>query len=457
MTVNRSGGRISRRQFVRAAGAGVAMFTIVPSHVLGGAGRKAPSDKLNIAGIGVGGRGASDIGGVARENIVALCDVDERRAAKTFKKHSKAKRFRDFRKMFDRMHKEIDAVVVATPDHTHAVACMAAMRRGKHVYCEKPLAHSIHEIRALRKAADQYKVITQLGNQGHSSERIRQLCEWVWDGAIGEVTEVHASHGVGPKPGSYCRIRNLRALKETHAIPKELDWNLWLGPAQRRAYHRMFVPGAWRGWLWFGTGCIGDWICHVVDPAFWALDLGAPTTVHAQANNYDPRRHAVVYPEGTKVTYEFPAKGKRGPVRLVWRDGNMVPPHPKHLEEGRSVPATGAILIGKTGAIMHGSHGAGGARIVPESRMRDYKQPDRSIPRTRGHHNDWLDAIRKGKQAGSNFPNYGGPLAELALLGLIAIRLLGTKLQWDAEKMKFTNCAPANRLVNPPYRYGWKL
>ena len=291
------GRRFSRRSFVRGGGAGVALFTIVPRHVLGGPGKPAPSDKLNIAGIGVGGQGGSDLRNVSGENIVALCDVDERRAKGTFKKFPSAKRYGDFRKMFDEMHKEIDAVVVATPDHTHAVACMAALRRGKHIYCEKPLAHSIHEIRQLRKAARKAKVVTQVGNQGHSSERIRSLCEWVWDGAIGKVTEVHAA--CDAFGGKYSAVEQLHRLEEKHEVPKELDWDLWLGPAKRRPYHPMYVPTWWRAWLPFGTGRIGDWICHVVDPAFWALDLGAPTTIQAEAKRYDPKKHALVYPPAT--------------------------------------------------------------------------------------------------------------------------------------------------------------
>ena len=415
------GRKLGRRGFIQGAGAGVGLFTIVPRHVLGGPGQRAASDRLNIACVGVGGRGANDVAGVARENIVGLCDVDDRRAAGTYQKHPKAKRYRDFRKMLDEMHKQIDAVVVATPDHTHAVACMEAMRRGKHVYCEKPLAHSIGEVRRLRKAAKDHKVITQLGNQGHSSSRIRSFCEWIWDGAIGPVKEVHAFCGVGPKPGSYSRIQSLDRLKIKDEVPKALDWDLWLGPAKWRPYNRMFLPGSWRGWLWFGTGNIGDWVCHVVDPSYWALDLGAPTSVRAEANGYDPKKHACVYPPGTKVTYQFPAKGRRGPVTLTWYDGNKIPPRPADLEEGRDIPRTGAIVIGEKGTIIHGSHGAGGARIVPDSKMRAYRQPAEKIPRVRGHHGDWLTSIRKGKQAGSSF-EYGGALTELALLGLIAAR-----------------------------------
>ncbi len=218
----------------------------------------------------------------------------------------------------------------------------------------------------------------------------------------------------------------------------------------------MWVPWNWRGWLPFGTGAIGDWVCHVVDPAFWALDLGSPRTIRAEVQGYDPKKHADVYPPGTQVTYEFPASGDRGPVKLVWYDGNKKIPHPKDLEENRKPPGTGAVVIGNAGTITHGSHGAGGVRIVPETKMREYEQPEPSIPRVPGHHQDWLAAIREGRRAGSDF-DYGGPLTEIALLGVIAIHFPGTTLEWDADAARFTNCDEANPYVNPPYREGWTL
>jgi len=353
--------------------------------------------------------------------------------------------------MLDEMDNQIDAVTVSTPDHTHAVACMDAIRRGKHVYCEKPLAHSIYEIRQLMKAAQKHKVVTQLGNQGHSDQHIRMFCEWIWDGAIGEVYEVHAGC-----TADHCKIDQLSKRSEKHDIPSELDWDLWLGPARYRAYNPMYLPGRWRGWMPFGSGTIGDWICHVVDPVFWALDLGAPNTIQAQAENYDPKDHADTFPHGSVITFEFPAKGKRGPVKLLWHSGKKEIPRPAELEEGRNLSKTGAIVIGDKGKIMYGSHGAGGVRIIPETKMKEYKQPPQTLPRVRGHHNDWLQAIKNNKQAGSNF-DYGGPLTELARLGIIAMRMLGRKLEWDSENMRFTNCDEANLYINPPYREGWTL
>ncbi len=448
--MSKSGIRRSRRQFLGAAAGTVAAFTMVPRHVLG-QGRTPPSEKLNIACIGIGGRGGDNVKGISGENIVALCDVDLRRATKNFANFPKAKQYRDYRKMLDEMHKSIDAVVVSTPDHTHAVAALAAIRRGKHVYCEKPLAHSIYEIRALMQAARERKVVTQLGNQGHSYDSIRTFCEWIWGGAIGNVTEVHAACDT-----VHCRVSDLPKLKEKEVVPPELDWDLWLGPARWRPYHSVYLPGSWRSWTPFGSGTIGDWICHIVDPVFWALDLGAPKTILAEAKDYNPKEHGDTFPMGTIVTFEFPAKGQRGPVKLVWFDGVERPPRPAELEEGRKVPAMGAIVMGDKGKIMYGSHGADGVRMIPEAKMKEYRQPVQVLPRVKDHYQDWLGAIRAGKQAGSNF-DYGGPLSELAQLGIVATKMLGQKLEWDASALRFTNCSEANQYVNPPYRQGWTL
>jgi predicted dehydrogenase len=443
---------VTRRQFIRSSAGAVAAFTILPRHVVAGAQTTPPSEKLNIAGIGVGGMGAGDINAVASgNNIVALCDVDERRAGGTFTKYPNARRFQDFRKMFDEMEKDIDAVVIATPDHTHAVAAMAAMKRGKHVYCEKPLAHSVHEVRELMKAAEQYKVVTQLGNQGHSSDSIRLFCEWIWDGAIGDVHTIHAGCAAVNSG-----IDQLPKLKEEHAVPEGVDWDLWLGPAQHRPYNPVYLPGRWRGWTPFGGGTVGDWTCHVVDPVFWALDLGSPTSIRAEVKNYNPKTQGDAYPKGDVITYEFPAKGKRGAITMHWYSGTERIPRPAELDPDDKVVETGAVVLGNKGAIMYGSHGAGGVRLIPDAAMSGYQKPSKTIPRVRGHHQDWLNAIRTGTKAGSDF-SYGGPLTEVAMLGVIAIAMAGTKLEWDAQAMRFPNCPEANPLVNPPYRQGWSL
>ncbi|MBP7049992.1 MAG: Gfo/Idh/MocA family oxidoreductase [Phycisphaerae bacterium] len=443
--------KTSRRCFLKSTAGAAAAFTIVPRHVLG-QGQRPPSERPNVAGIGAGGMGGEDIKAVAGRgaNIVALCDVDLRRAS-TIKMFPKARVFRDFRKMLDDMDKQIDAVIVGTPDHTHAVAAMAAIKRGKHVYCEKPLAHSVGEVRALMKAAQEYKVVTQLGNQGHSYDTIRTFCEWIWDGAIGKVHTIHCGC-----EAVNSGIDRLPRLDDKEDIPDELDWDLWLGPAKDRLYHSFYLPGAWRGWVPFGNGTIGDWLCHVVDPVFWALDLGAPNTVAAQVKDYDPEIRDHAYPKGDIITFEFPAKGDRGPITLVWHSGTEKIPVAKELEPGREGVKTGAYVYGDKGVIMYGSHGANPVRIIPETAMKAYKLPERKIPRVKEHHDDWLRAIREGGKAGSDF-SYGGPLTELAMLGVIAIKMPGTKLQWDAAAMRFTNCDEANQFVAPPYREGWSL
>jgi predicted dehydrogenase len=447
---------VTRREFVGAAAA-AATLTIVPRHAVAQSGKAAPGEKLNIAGIGVGGQGGADLQNLSGENIIALCDVDRsRHSAGSFERWPKAAQYRDFRKMFDEMEKKIDAVVVGTPDHTHAVAAMAAIKRNKHVYCEKPLAHSVYEVRQLMKAAKEHNVVTQLGNQGHSSDSIRTFCEWIWDGAIGNVHTIHAGCSAVNTGGR--RRKRAAGSADSAEVPKTLDWDLWLGPAQQRPYNPDYLPGRWRGWIPFGNGTVGDWTCHVVDPVFWALDLGAPKTIQAKVKDYDPKAQADVFPTGEIITYEFPAKGKRGPIIMNWYSGTERIPRAADLEKDRNSVDTGAFVFGDKGTIMYGSHGAGGVRIIPEAKMKAYKRPGKTIPRAPGgnHQQDWLQAIRKGTKAGSDF-SYGGPLTELAMLGVIAIKMAGTKLEWDAEAMRFTNSEEANRHVNPPYRAGWTL
>jgi predicted dehydrogenase len=446
----------SRRQFLRQATATTAMLSaaplIVPSRVLGADGQTAPSNKINLAAIGVAGMGAANLDGLGQHcNVVALCDVDRRYAAGTFEKFPAAKRYRDFRRMFDEAAGTFDAVLVATPDHTHAVASMAAIQHGKHVYCEKPLAHSVGEIRALMKAAREKNVVTQLGNQGHSFGSIRDFVEWVQAGVIGQVHTIHA--GCNAVNSGLDQLPNL---KQQHSVPATLDWDLWLGPAAERPYHPAYLPGSWRGWTPFGNGTVGDWICHVVDPVFWALDLGAPKTVVAQVKDYDPRTQGDAFPKGDILTFEFGPKGNRGPITMHWYSGTERVPRPEEFEKEDPDIGAGAVVIGNKGKIAYGSHGAGGVRLLPASRMDEFQRPPRTLPRVRDHHWDWLEAIRAGRKAGSDFA-YGGPLTELAMLGVIAIKWPGTKLQWDAEKVQFTNHTEANAHVNPPARPGWQI
>src|SRR4051812_12456427 len=451
--------RINRRQFVRRAGLGVAFFNILPSRFVNGAEAPTPNSKLNVAAIGIGSRGGADVDEVAGlgHNIVALCDVDENYAAKEFAKYPNARRFTDYRVMLDKMGKEIEGVIIGTPDHTHSLIAMEAMKRGKNVYCEKPLAHSVDEVRKLVAASHKYKVVSQLGNQGHSSDTIRRLCEWVWAGAIGQVHTVHA--GCDAFKNVYCQIPNLAKLQEHHDVPKGLDYDLWVGAVEFEPYSPLWVPWNWRGWMHFGGGTIGDWICHVVDPSFWALDLGAPSTVTAEFKDYDLAKHGLTYPPATKITFEFPAKNQRGPVKLIWHDGNDTIPKPDGFPDDEKVPGTGAILLGDKGMIVHGSHGAANCHILPENVMEQYSgknAPAQKIPRVKGHAWDWIEAIRTGRQAGSNF-DYGGPLTELALLGLIAIRFPGETLQWDHKGMRFANNKKASAYLHSSYRKGWHV
>ena len=450
---------INRRKFIYGTGMGVALFNILPGSLVRGAESLSPNEKINVAGIGFGSQGGRDVDEVAGlgHNIVAMCDVDEVYAAKEFEKYPNARRFKDYRVMFDKMGSEIDAVVIGTPDHTHAVIAMEAMRRGKHVYCEKPLAHTIHEVRELMGASEKYKVVTQLGNQGHSSDTIRRVCEWVWSGAIGNVHTVHAA--CGAFQNVYSQISNLGKVNEKQEVPKGLDYDLWIGPVQFRPYSKLWVPWNWRGWMPFGGGAIGDWICHVVDPSFWALDLGAPSSVHAEVTDYDPVKHGLTYPPGTKITFESPANKTRGPVKLVWHDGKTSLPKPKDFPADEKIPGIGAIMFGDKGMIVHGSHGGGGCHLLPENLMEQHSgknAPAQKIPRVKGHAWDWANAIRTGTKAGSNF-GYGGALTQVGLLGLIAIRFPGQTLNWDGALGKFTNNRAANAFIVPEYRAGWKL
>lgn len=443
-----------RREFLAAAGAAMASASLVPRHAVAKSGKNPPSEKLNIAGIGVGSMGRGDVGAVAGgNNIVALCDPDWRYdcVIGSFNDHPKAEKFRDFRKMFDKMAKQIDAVVVATPDHNHAVAAIAAMQHGKHVYCEKPLAHSVAECRAMAKAAKENKVVTQMGNQGHSFESCRLLVEWIRDGAIGKVHTIHCGCSAVNSG-----IDQLGELKKEWKIPELFDWDLWLGPTKQRPYCPAFLPYVWRGWVPFGNGTIGDWVCHVVDPVFWALDLGSPQTIVSETPGYNVKTQGLAFPKGEKITYEFPAKGDRGPITMHWYSGTLHIPRPANLEPGRNPIETGAVVLGDKGTITYGSHGAGDVRIIPEAKMRAYKRPPKSIPCAKEHHQDWLDAIRTGRKAGSDF-SYGGPLSEIGMLGVIAGRFAGTKLQWDSENMKFSNSPEATALVTPEFRPGWSL
>lgn len=467
---------LSRRQFVRQTALTAAGFTIVPRYVLGGVGYTAPNDRVNIAAIGAGGKGRSNIAsaaawnretGATQETVVALCDVDDRRAAESYQRYPDAQRFKDFRRMLDRVGNDIDAVIVSTPDHTHAAAAMAAMKLGKHVYVEKPLTHNIYEARTLTEAARQYNLVTQMGNQGNSSDDIRRICEWVWVGAIGEVREVHCwtnrpiwAQGL-PRPD------------RAHPIPDSLDWDLWLGPAPYQYYHPMFVPFGWRGWWDFGTGALGDMACHIIDPAFKALKLGYPESVEASiAIPRGPDRGKLVFPESCPVSstihFDFPARGGLPPVTLHWYDGGLMPRRPAELKDDEQMGDNGGgvLFVGSEGKIMCGTY-ARNPTLLPTSLMNDFKEPPQTIPRVQvNHQRSWIEGIKGGASPSSSF-DYAGPLTEMVLMGNLALRSLTIeedgrstgykRLKWDGRNMQITNYAPANQFVRREYRKGWSL
>jgi predicted dehydrogenase len=452
----------ARRHFIKAAALATTAVSIVPRHVLGGPNQTPPSEKLNLAAVGVGGMGKSNLKRCAAENIVALCDVDAKYAAKTFAEYPAAKTYVDFREMFDNQ-KNIDAVIVATPDHTHAMIAMAAIRAGKHVYVQKPMTYSVHEARLLTESARAAKVATQMGNQGHSGDGTRLVCEWIGAGVIGPVRDVHVwtNRPVWPQGIEVGRPT------ETPPIPEGLDWDRWLGPAPLRPYHPAYIPGNWRAWCDFGTGALGDLGCHLLDAPFWALNLKYPTAVEGCISTYwhdlwkktEPKHEN--FPRSTIVRYKFPARGALPPVNLTWWDGGMMPPRPDILEADEELGDAdgGAIFLGEKGVLICGCYGRS-PRVFPESIMRDLpRTPQKIAPipgGLDGHEKDWLRACKGGPPSSSNF-DYSGPLTEMVLMGNLAVRFPNRKLLWDGEKMQVTNDTAANAFVRRQYRQGCTL
>ncbi len=435
---------ISRKDFLKNTGAMAAGFTILPSTVVSGLGYKAPSDKLNIAGIGVGGMGHSNLANMNTENIVALCDVDWDYAADTFKDFPKAKKFKDFRIMFDKMGDDIDAVVVATPDHTHYVAAAEAMRRGKHVYVQKPLTHSVYEARRLAEIAEETGVVTQMGNQGNSADGIRNICEWIWDGQIGEVKEAHAwtNRPIWPQ--------GLQRPTETPSTPPTLDWDLFIGPAPWRPYHPAYTPWNWRAWWDYGTGALGDMGCHIMDPVVKALQLGPPTSIEGSSSQVNTESA----PLAEKVTYQFPKREKKNnvempPVKFTWYDGGLMPERPEGIPEGKTMGdgGGGAMFVGSEGTLICSTY-ALDPYIIGREDTPQVKNILRRIPNAMdgGHEMDWVRACKEPEGdrtlPSSNF-SYAGPLTEVVVMGNLAVRLQELKrtLLWDGDAMEITNIA----------------
>lgn len=449
---------IPRRTLLPAAAA-----LVVPRHVLGGRGYQAPSDTLNIAGVGVGGMGRRYLQGCESERIAALCDVDHGFAAKVFNRYPKATVYRDFRRMFDQ-EKGIDAVIVATPDHNHAMVLMAALRLRKHVYCAKPLAHTLFEVRTVAKAAREAGVATQMSVQTSASDEAQSTAELLLSNVIGPVQEVHVwcDHPLYPA--------GLQRPQDRPEAPDGMDWDLWIGPAPYRPYHPAYHPWTWRSWWDFGTGTVADMACHAMHVFFEALELGAPVSVHgSRAKMHGGLFHMA--PDGretlpplidtpetqsyaTVVTWDFPARGSHPPLRVHWYDGGMRPHRPVELAPRKPLPSSGLLFVGAKGKMLTGYSG-GRALLLPEERFKDAQPPPKTLPRTIGHYREWVRAAKGGKPASCSF-ELGSRMAETALLGTLAART-ARFLEWDSPNLAVTNDAEANRLVNPPYRAGWKL
>jgi predicted dehydrogenase len=462
---------LNRRQFI-AKSTALSVAGLVPRHVLGGSNHIAPSDQLNVAVIGTGGQGITNIKTLLTHRdvkITAICDpaqfwdnsdlyyrhnggrgpamevIEEHYRQHKSGAHHGCKVYLDFRTMLEKSERDIDAVLVAAPNHIHAVAGMAAIRAGKGVYCEKPLTHSVYEARAIAHAAREAKVATQLGNQGHSTDDIRRAVEWVRDGAIGDIREVYVWAGENRIPEFTERPR------ETPPVPEGLNWDLWLGPAPERPYHPAYAPLIWHYWWDFGNGKLGNFGCHTLDTAVWALDLQHPTLVEASSTQLNKE----TTPIASTCHYKFPARGDQPPVDLFWYDGGIRPPRPDCLEPQRNLPRNGgSLLVGDNGAILSGIWSAS-PRIIPEKKMRDYQQPPATIPRSKGHHRDWIDACKGGPPASSNF-DYGARLTEIVLLGVAAIQT-ATTLHWDGPNMKAANAPEVEPVIHGHFRKGWEI
>jgi len=436
---------LARREFLKAAGLGSAAL-LLPRAAMADAplrqGRPITGRKLNIACVGCGGKGRSDIDAVSGENIVALCDVDHGQASGAFKDYSRAKRYRDYRVMLREMDRQIDAVTVSTPDHMHFPIAMMAIQMGKHVFVQKPLAHTVAEARALREAARRHNVVTQMGIQGHCNEAVRLMREWLAADAIGAVREVHywTDRPIWPQ--------GIPTPDEAQPVPRDLDWNLWLGVARERPYNSAYMPFKWRGWWDFGCGALGDIGCHMFDAGFTALDLGYPTRVEAVSENGT----ADCAPTWSIVTYQFPERNGRPPVKVVWHDGGKQPPRPAQLDEGRELPKdNGQLFLGEKGAFLVNDMYCSSVRIIPEARMKEFQRPPKTLPRSPGLYTEWVQACKgEGPTPGAN-ADYAGPLTEMVLLGNLAVRT-GQRVEWDAEAMACTNVPEANRFVRKAYR-----
>ena len=449
---------IPRRTFIKSSATVAAGLTFIPSHVVGRAlGHIAPSDKLNIAGVGIGGKGRVNLKAMESENIVALCDVDWNYANDCFNDYPTAKKYWDWRRMFEEMGDDIDAVMIATSDHTHAAIAATAMKMGKHVYCQKPLAHSVYESRLLSRLAREYKVATQMGNQGNSAPEARTVEEWIWAGEIGEVTEVHAwtNRPIWPQ--------GLQRPKEVMTPPETMNWDLFIGPAPMRPFHEIYTPWNWRGWWDFGTGALGDMACHILNPVFSALQLGYPTKVQGSSTLVNTESA----PQAEVVEYTFLPRSRKSSqvkvnmpeVKVFWYDGGMMPSRPTELTDGEPIMEDGmggCIFVGTKDKLICNLGGinprllSGRQPNVPEILRRVKNYPLGGI-QDGPHEQDWIRACKENTQNRvqpmSNF-DMAGPFNEMIVMGVLAVRLqsLDRELQWDGANMRFTNISPTDEL-----------
>lgn len=444
----------SRRDFIKKSTLSATAFTIVPRFVLGGKGYTAPSDKLNIACVGIGGKGRVDVQEVSSENIIALCDVDLARAKENrsnmknaYDAFPGARHYQDFREMFDK-EKDIDAVTISTPDHTHAVITMEAMKKGLHVYTQKPITRTLDESRIIVDYAKKNGIVTQMGNQGHANEGPRILNELIWQGAIGNIKEVHCwtNRPVWPQG-------MVKRPEGSTPVPSTLNWDLWVGPSPFRPYHPDYVPFQWRAWWDFGVGALGDMGCHLMDYPFWAMKLGAPISIEGYSSPVSQE----TAPQASMITYIFKSGLDGRAFDLMWYDGGLKPNLPKGLENPTDLwnGLGGVMFIGDEGVLVYGHHKPKPILLVDGKEI-NYGTPKELIPRSPGHYVEWINEIKGSKErAMSNF-DYAGPLNEAVLLGNVAIRS-GKKIMWDAGNMKVSNFPEDNQYLQEDYREGWSL
>ena len=457
---------ISRRKFVNRMAAASAGVMVVPRHVLGGPGFRAPSDTLNVAAIGAGGMGASNMAQLTSQNIVAICDVDFEHVKGSLmgrdgkvrddrvelkQAYEKAKRYSDFRKMLDEQP-DIDGVVIATPDHVHAVAANRAMQMGKHVYVQKPLTYTVEESRVLRKTAQETGVVTQMGNQGHSLDDTRRIVEYVRAGVLGPVKEAHIwtnrPKGFWPQGVPYP--------EETGPVPQNLDWDLWLGPAPERPYSDIYHPFNWRGWVGFGVGALGDMGAHLIDQTYWALDLDTPTKIETRHTPWGgPEENPATYPLATITYYEFDRPGESEPFKMTWYDGGLMPPTPEDMPSDLKMnPGGGGLIIGEKGKLLHDTYGRNPRLLLSKQ---TWEEVPKTLPRVEAesHEMNWAKACMGQVEPSCPF-DYAARLNETMLLGIVALRA-GQPIEYDGKNMKIPNVPEAEQYLSRTYRDGWSL